>query len=72
MNAIKHIAAEGERWDQLSWRYFADPMGYERILAANPGMPFYASLPGGAVIAVPVVEASNTMNPKELPPWKKP
>jgi len=35
MNAIKHIAAEGERWDQLSWRYFADPMGYERILAAN-------------------------------------
>ena len=72
MNAIKHTTSEGERWDQLAWRYYADPMGYERILAANPNVAFYPSLPGGLVVIVPVIDASQSMNPKELPPWKQP
>ena len=71
MSAIKHISADGERWDQLAGRYYTDPMGYERILAANPGVPFFPVLPGGLTLYVPIIAAAALVNPQELPPWKR-
>jgi phage tail protein X len=69
--AIQHTTTEGERWDLLAWRYYADPMAYEQILAANPQMPFCAVLPGGLTLYVPVTTASDTVSAQDLPPWKQ-
>ncbi|PIV89283.1 MAG: hypothetical protein COW48_01265 [Hydrogenophilales bacterium CG17_big_fil_post_rev_8_21_14_2_50_63_12] len=70
MNHIRHITTEGERWDLLAWRYYGDATAYERIITANPAVPFVETLPGGIELAIPVIEVSATISPEELPPWK--
>lgn len=72
MNAayLEHITTEGERWDLLAWRYYRDPMGYERIMAANPGVSRDPVLTGGVRLLIPVIEAPDTLT-EDLPPWKR-
>jgi phage tail protein X len=67
---IRHITTEGERWDQLAYRYYGDATKYEPIVAANPDVPLMLVLPGGLELAIPVIEASSTIAAEELPPWK--
>lgn len=67
---IEHITSEGERWDQLSWKYYGTPFEYERIIAANPTVPITPILPGGITLLIPVIENDASMTGEELPPWK--
>lgn len=68
---IEHITTDGERWDWLAWRYYGDPYGYERIIAANPEVPIYTRLPGGLRLEIPVIETSGAdAATLGLPPWK--
>ena len=39
---IPHITTEGERWDQLAWRYYGDAHRYQPIVQANPHVPLDA------------------------------
>lgn len=64
---LEHITTEGERWDSLAWRYYADPMGFGRIILANPHVAVTSILPGGLRLAIPVIEDSETT--QELAPW---
>lgn len=64
---LSHITTEGERWDQLSHRYYGDPLQYERIIAANPHIPLTTTLPSGLSLAIPVVALKDIT--EELPPW---
>ncbi len=66
---LTHITKEGERWDQLAWKYYGDPMGYERIAVANPHVPLAPTLPGAVRMLIPVIEEAQTV--LELPPWKR-
>lgn len=67
---LDHITKDGERWDQLAWRYYGDPHGYERIVAANPDVPIAPVLAGGTCLRIPVIDKSvPTM--EGLPPWKR-
>jgi len=68
--ALIHITVEGDRWDNLAWRYYRAPYGYERIIAANPDVPILPVLPGGLRLQIPVIEASDTLT-EDLPPWKR-
>ena len=70
MNHIRHITTEGERWDLLAWRYYGDATAYERIITANPAVPFVETLPGGIELAIPVIEISDAISLEELPPWE--
>ena len=67
--AIIHLTTEGERWDNLAWRYYRNPLAYEAIIAANPGVPIYPVLPSGLRLAIPVVDKIETPDPLRLPPW---
>lgn len=67
---IDHLTIEGERWDQLAWRYYGDPFAYAGIIRANPNVPIAPVLPGGVLLAIPVA-AKTPATPAGLPPWKR-
>ena len=53
---LTHITTEGERWDQLAWKYYGNALEYERIVAANPqAIRANAWLLTNEVLAVPVM-----------------
>lgn len=66
---LRHITTDGERWDQLAYRYYGDALAYERIVAANPNIPMMMVLPGGLELAIPVIEVGNRISTLESPPW---
>lgn len=65
---LKHITKEGERWDMLAYRYYGDALAYERIVAANPHVAVTPALAGGLMLAIPVIEETETLT-EDLPPW---
>lgn len=70
MPNLVHVTADGDRWDLLAWRYYRDPMGYERIMDANPGVARDPVLAAGVRLLIPVIVAPNTLT-EDLPPWKR-
>lgn len=66
---LTHITTEGERWDQLAWKYYGNALAYERIVAANPQVPITPTLQGGLRLSIPVIEEAQTV--EDLPPWKR-
>lgn len=67
---LTHRTLPGERWDQIAYRYYGDPFGYERIIAANPSAPIAPVLPAGTVLLIPVIEPAS-QSPVGMPPWKQ-
>ncbi|MEZ1436980.1 hypothetical protein CMV24_14960 [Pseudomonas plecoglossicida] len=66
---IPHITTEGERWDQLAWRYYGDAHRYQPIVEANPHVPLDAALPAGLTLAIPMLDAETAT--EDLPPWMR-
>lgn len=66
---VEHTTSEGERWDQIAYRYYGNVYGYERIVLANPHVPIRPVLPGGIRILIPVIDAPADSG--GLPPWKR-
>ncbi|ALS60664.1 tail protein X [Pandoraea norimbergensis] len=66
---LTHITTEGERWDQLAYRYYGDPLAYEAIVAANPHVPLTPTLSSGLRLSIPVIEQTDLS--EDLPPWMR-
>ncbi|EAA5455464.1 tail protein X [Salmonella enterica] len=66
---LEHITTEGERWDSLAFRYYGDPMGYERIIVANPHIAITPVLASGLRLRIPVISAALVHDVNEVPPW---
>ncbi|MDE1531692.1 tail protein X [Pseudomonas carnis] len=66
---LTHITTEGERWDQLAWKYYGDAHRYLAIVQANPHVPLTAALPAGLTLAIPLLEPEATT--EDLPPWMR-
>ncbi|ECO4189792.1 hypothetical protein FYD92_22280 [Salmonella enterica] len=66
---LEHITTEGERWDSLAFRYYGDPMGYERIIVANPHVAITPVLASGLRLRIPVISAARVHDVNEVPPW---
>lgn len=66
---LTHITTEGERWDQLAWRYYGDAHRYLPIVQANPHVPITAALAAGLTLAIPLLEPVATT--EDLPPWMR-
>ena len=66
---LTHVTTEGERWDQLSWKYYGDAHRYPPIVEANPHVPITGALPAGLILAIPVLEP--VMSNEDLPPWMR-
>ena len=69
---LEHVTTEGERWDQLAWRYYGDPYRYEPLIAGNPDVLIVPVLPGGLTLRVPFLgEEIEELAAESLPPWKR-
>jgi phage tail protein X len=66
---LTHVTTEGERWDQLAWRYYGDAHRYQPIVDANPHVPISAALPAGLTLAIPLLEPVAAT--EDLPPWMR-
>lgn len=66
---LQHLTTEGERWDQLAWRYYGSAYRYQPIIRANPHVPLFASLPAGLTLRIPLLEVEATT--EDLPPWMR-
>lgn len=73
---IRHTAIDGERWDTLAWKYYADAARYEPILRANPTLRSPSGQwptvpPVGAQLLIPVINMAESKPVEGLPPWVK-
>ncbi|QQJ05214.1 hypothetical protein HFQ69_23510 [Salmonella enterica subsp. enterica serovar Agona] len=66
---LEHITRDGERWDSLAWQYYGDPLGYPRIIAANPHVAITPVLPSGVLLLIPVIEAEDARTEEDIAPW---
>ncbi|WP_085653705.1 tail protein X [Lonsdalea britannica] len=66
---IEHITTQGERWDALAYRYYGDPLGYDRIIAANPHVAVTPVLASGIMLSIPVIEQADVVLTEDTPPW---
>ncbi|EPS1154551.1 tail protein X [Escherichia coli] len=66
---LEHITRHGERWDTLAWHYYGDPLGYPRIIAANPHIAITPVLPSGLVVLIPVIDAGEAGTEEDIAPW---
>jgi len=69
MEYLVHITTEGERWDQLAWRYYGNPHRYLPVMQANPHIPLTSVLPANLTLSIPVLEAETATD--DLPPWMR-
>lgn len=70
---ISHVTVTGERWDQLAWQYYGDPMLYGPIIMANPSIPIEPCFEAGLIVGVPFLSrpAAATVPQSDLPPWQR-
>ncbi|EIA5671512.1 TPA: tail protein X [Proteus mirabilis] len=66
---LEHITRHGERWDTLAWHYYGDPLGYPRIIAANPHIAITPVLPSGVVVLIPVIDVGEAGTEEDIAPW---
>ncbi|PTT02215.1 tail protein X [Pseudomonas sp. HMWF006] len=66
---LTHVTTEGERWDQLAWKYYGDAHRYSPIVQANMHVPITSALPAGLTLAIPLVDPVATT--EDLPPWMR-
>lgn len=65
---LEHVTVEGERWDQIAYAYYGDPLAYERVIAANPDVALTPELPAGLRLLIPLIEQATLK--EGLPPWQ--
>ncbi|MDG9783714.1 tail protein X [Metapseudomonas otitidis] len=66
---IPHTTTEGERWDQLAYRYYGSAYRYDPIVRANPHVPLTLALPAGLELRIPLLDV--TAAKQDLPPWMR-
>ncbi|AWX15238.1 hypothetical protein CEP48_03240 [Mergibacter septicus] len=66
--ALIHQVKQCERWDNLAYHYYGDPLLYSHIIDANPQLAFYEVLPVGVTVFIPVLTVTPTSN-DTMPPW---
>lgn len=69
---FEYITRNGQRWDQVSYELYGSAFLYEGIIDANPQYLGLATLPGGVVLRIPVIEdGASAIATESLPPWRR-
>jgi hypothetical protein len=75
MASLLHQVVEGERWDQIAYRYYGDALKYGRLIEANTHLDLSTTLHGGMVLVVPLIDATNESSTVlaglDVPPWDR-
>lgn len=73
MSSINYTVKQGERWDQLAYRFYGSVNAMNVLTTANPTVPLSDVLEMGTVLIVPILDQSDSsVITQNLPPWKQP
>ena len=73
MSSINYTVKQGERWDQLAYRFYGAVNAMNVLISANPTVPLSDILEMGTVLIVPILDQSDSsVITQNLPPWKQP
>ena len=67
----KYLAAQGDVWDLLSYRFWGDECFIAELLNANPRLRHIALFDEPVLINVPDKPEVPVNSPLTLPPWKQ-
>lgn len=67
-----YTVQDGDRWDELAYRYYGDATNIKPLIDANPLVPIIPELVGGTVLFIPIFDAQTLQDFNNLPPWKRP
>jgi phage tail protein X len=70
MSSFNYTTVEGDRFDLLAGRFYGGMYGISILADANPFVPLEAVFPVGTSLVVPMIEVSQIVEHKNLPPWK--
>lgn len=68
---VEHIAQQGERWDDLAFKYYGDSFSFLEIIKANPDIAISPFLPEGSIVKIPIFEDTQISDKTDLPIWKQ-
>jgi len=72
MTYTKYITKDGDRWDEIAYRYLGDAMNITPIIDANPFVPIRPEIDGGIELYIPIFDPQPLQDFNNLPPWKRP
>jgi phage tail protein X len=72
MDYTQYIVQDGDRWDEIAYRYLGDATNVTPIIEANPIIPIRATLEEGMVLFIPIFDPQPLQGFNNLPPWRKP
>jgi phage tail protein X len=72
MASLIYTTVDGDRWDNLAWKFYGDPTLISLILMANCGMrvPFEAELEAGIRLMIPLLQQP-AVQANDVPPWQQ-
>ena len=65
----KHITVDGDSFDMLAFRYYANEKLASAIIQANPDYCDTLIFPAGVSLDIP--DVSTVTYPETLPPWRR-
>ena len=69
--SFNYTTREGDRIDQLAYRFYGGMHGISILADANISVPLNAIFPLGTVLIVPIIDDTQIINNENLPPWKR-
>jgi len=71
MDSYNYLTIENDRIDNLAQKFYGNMQGISILAEANPFVPMYAIFPTGTILVVPIIENTEIVENKNLPPWKR-
>ena len=71
MDSFNYTTIEGDRIDNLAHRFYGGMYGISILSEANPFVQLEPVFTTGTVLIVPIIETTQTVENKNLPPWKR-
>lgn len=69
----EYVTRDGDRWDDISVKAYGTPFETKRLMDANPNLPLTSHFAGGVSVLCPIIDVvTETIDPEDLPLWKRP
>lgn len=71
MSSINYTTKQGERWDQLAYRFYGSVKSMNVLTDANPTVSLSPIIDSGTDLIIPIVDNStDSVITVNVPPWK--
>lgn len=71
MNYIFHRTIQGERWDNIAYKYYKNSYLSHKIIEANPQIGAVETLEDGIILKIPIDETITESDKSKLPIWRQ-